>query len=206
MKHLNIKLLLSVTLVSAMGTSLAYAVPKPNVFDGGNRWLITAYNDASPSHTQMATQGICFRPYAVTGTHIRGQWYSDTYPDWNGVYSQEGDQVFLHGDYAHDVGHDGIAFEIVTRNKRNEGAGHWTEWRENGSFGNTIVFANAQLKRVGKCFNTHPHHFRLPIVSPRYLLKGGVAEDPMQEGQESLDDIVDFPIPILDKLTPLLRR
>src|SRR5689334_9690594 len=71
----------------------AQAIPKPNVFDAGSRWLITAYDDTSPVHAQWATQGICFYPYAVVGTHIQGIWVSDTFPNWRGRYSQEGDKV-----------------------------------------------------------------------------------------------------------------
>jgi hypothetical protein len=123
----------------------------PNLVAGGNRWTITFYNDASPNHDQWATQGICFRFIGTVGTHNRYQWWSDTFPDWNGIASQEGDQVFMHGDYANDVGHDGITWEIVTASARNVGAGHWHEWRENGAFGNTIGFGNAQLARVGSC-------------------------------------------------------
>ena len=195
MKYLNKKSLLSVAIVSVLGTSLASAeaspTPMPNVYDGGNRWSITAYNDASPSHRRLATQSICFKPYVVKGTHIRGKWYSDTFPDWNGVYSQEGDQVSLHGDYADNTGHDGVIFDIVTNDRENYSAGHWTEWRENPKFGKTVVFANASLQRIGKCKNHQNGHddpafFALP---PRLLMKGGEAVDPMQEDQEPLDKI-----------------
>lgn len=186
MKYLNKNAFLSIAILSALGTSVASAAPLPNVYDGGNRWLITAYNDASPTHSKMATQGLCFKRYSTVGTHIRGVWYSDTYPDWNGVYSQEGDQVILHGDYGHDEGHDGIAFEITANNRPNLSTGHWTEWRENGKYGKTIVFANTSLKRVGKCLK--PSGLELPFVPQRYLLKGGVAVDPMQAGQEPLDN------------------
>ncbi len=188
MKYLTKKSLLSVAIVSALGTSLASAAPLPNVFDGGNRWSITAYNDTSPNHSKMATQSICFRPYAVNGTHITGKWYSDVFPDWNGVYSQEGDRVTLHGDYANDVGHDGITFNIVTNDRENHSAGHWTEWRENGSFGKTVVFANASLQRIGKC-NSNITDLTFAAIPPRLLLSGGEAVDPMQAKQEPLDKI-----------------
>ena len=106
--------------------------PSPNVFDGGDRWLITAFNDASPEHQRMATQGICFLAYSRAGTHIRGIWFSDTFPNWNGRYSQEGDRVLMHGDYAQEIGHDGMMIELFAGTScRDEGAGQWTEWREN---------------------------------------------------------------------------
>lgn len=159
----------------------------PNVYDGGNRWLITAYDDSSITHTQMATQGICFLPYAIVGTHVRGYWYSDTFPDWNGVYSQEGDQVFMHGDYASDVGHDGIKFEIETNSPRNQGGGHWTEWRENGAFGNTIVFANAKLERVGRCTSVPGAADALKLqVAPRVTRSGLPAQNPLDLDQLSI--------------------
>jgi hypothetical protein len=34
---------------------------------------------------------------------------------------------------------------------KNEGYGHWQEWREAGRLGLTIGFVNAKLVRVGKC-------------------------------------------------------
>lgn len=166
-----------------LGGAVAQAAPLPNVFDGGNRWLITAYNDASPVHSQMATQGICFLPYAATGTQVRGVWYSDTFPDWNGVYSQEGDQVFMHGDYAADVGHDGIMFEIDTNSYTEQGGGHWTEWRENGAFGRTIVFANAKLTRVGKCSSIGVADVPRLQIAPRVLRTGLPAQNPLDLNQ-----------------------
>ncbi len=159
-------------------------VPKPNVFDDGNRWLITGFYDNSPVHQQAATQGICFYPYAVVGTHIRGRWVSDTFPDWNGIYTQEGDQVTMHGDYDHDKGHDGMSWEIVSDSRDNHGAGHWFEWREDGGFGTTIGFGNAHLVRVGKC---EPNHIEELGVAPRYRKDGKVAEMPMDPEQLPLE-------------------
>lgn len=92
----------------------------------------------------------------------------------------------MHGDYDKNEGHDGITFDIVTNDKKNYGAGHWTEWRENAKFGKTVVFANASLIRIGKC------HKNFDVENPatvehRFLLKGGVAADPMESGQEPMD-------------------
>jgi hypothetical protein len=132
----------------------AAAQPKPNVFDNGNRWLITYYNDCDPVHTQWATQGICFLPYQrCADCSITGAWYSDTFTDWNGRYFQEGDRVIMHGDYASNVGHDGMVIELFAgTSPRDEGAGQWTEWREApGTFGTTIGFGNTRLRRVSKC-------------------------------------------------------
>jgi hypothetical protein len=63
----------------------------------------------------------------------------------------------MHGDFqwpygvTRDGGHDSMEWEIVTMRRKNEGAGHWREWLEDGAFGLTIAFGNAKLQRVGKC-------------------------------------------------------
>ncbi|MCE2029160.1 hypothetical protein [Sessilibacter corallicola] len=129
----------------------AQSTYNPNLTSEGNRWEVTAYLDSSAGHVQLATQGICFYDIGVSGTHYLYYWVSDTFPNWNGIATQEGDQIFMHGDYAEDVGHDGFEWEIVTSSDKNAGAGHWKEWREDGKFGNTIGFANAHFQRVGRC-------------------------------------------------------
>ena len=146
-------------MVAAALPLTAFAVPphNPDLVRDGNRWTVTAYTDASAVHQQLATQGICFYFVGVNGTHQQYRWVSDTFPDWNGNATQEGDQVFMHGDYAEDVGHDGFNWELVTMSPVNfqkepeQGFGHWHEWREDGKYGRTIGFANAHWKRVGKC-------------------------------------------------------
>jgi hypothetical protein len=134
----------------------AVAPHLPDLVAQGNRWTITFYDDTSPGHAQWATQGICFYYAGVMGTHQQYIWISDTYPDWNGRASQEGDQVFMHGDFQwpfgdKDGGHDGMQWELVTVSPRDIGAGHWHEWAENGAFGITFGFGNTMLRRVGKC-------------------------------------------------------
>ncbi|HXO19443.1 MAG TPA: hypothetical protein VOA87_05905 [Thermoanaerobaculia bacterium] len=130
----------------------ARAQPKPNVFDGGNRWFITAYDDCSPIHQQWATQGICFLPYSHCSTGIEGVWYSTTYPGWSGRYMQEGDRVLMHGNWGKFIGSDGMVIDLFAGNSPNdEGAGQWTEWFNSGSFGNTVGFLNTRLRRAGKC-------------------------------------------------------
>ncbi len=157
--NLKTKMRLTVTtlLFTTTTTLLAQPPHKPDLISDGNRWTITAYDDSSTDHTQWATQGICFYADGLVGTHQRYIWVSDTYPDWNGRATQEGDQIFMHGDFqwpygvARDGGHDGMEWEIVSESRANGGAGHWKEWVEDGGFGVTIGFANASLKRVGKC-------------------------------------------------------
>lgn len=168
-------LALLATIASAQAQILPAPTPSPDLVKGGNLWSITAFNDASPVHTQMATQGICFEFIGVVGTHVRYRWFSTTFPDWNGIASQEGDQVFMHGDYAHDVGHDGIHWAIDTART---GSGHWTEWREDGGFGNTIVFANATFQRTGICRTPIPGT-PLPFVPNQYSADGQLIENPM---------------------------
>jgi hypothetical protein len=153
----SMRLTVSALLLAATTSAIANPPYRPNLFSEGNRWTITAYFDNSPAHTQAATQGICFYPDGVSGTHQQYRWVSDTYPDWNGRASQEGDQIFMHGDFQwpygvkRDGGHDSMDWEIITVSRKNEGAGHWKEWVENGRFGITVGFANAKFVRVGKC-------------------------------------------------------
>lgn len=136
----------------------AQAAPpfQPDLITGGNRWTITFYDDSSPNHQQWATQGICFFSAGTVGTQQRYYWVSDTYPDWNGRAAQEGDQVFMHGDFqwpfgTRDGGHDGMEWQLVTVSPKDVGTGHWKEWVEDGKLGITIGFGNTRLERVGKC-------------------------------------------------------
>jgi hypothetical protein len=141
-----------------LGTSSAIAVPPhlPNVLVDGNEWSITGYLDTAQGHTQLATQTLCFFDAGFNGTHQQYYWVSTSYPDWNGFATQEGDQIFMYGDFRwpfnnRDGGHDGMQWEIVTDNPKNVGAGHWQEWIEDGRLGIPVVFANAVFKRTGKC-------------------------------------------------------
>lgn len=184
MKIFNGKLAVGLLCLSAAAVNA-----DPNVYKGGNLWSITDYDDSSSAHPQWATQGICFLPPVMVGTHMRGNWYSTTYPDWNGVYSQEGDQVFMHGDFWKDSGHDSITFEIITNSPRNVAGGHWVEWVENGGFGTTIVFANTQLERVGYCRVIQPTDLPNLYIAPRLLLDGSVAQYPGEPNQVPLKDL-----------------
>ncbi len=170
---------LLVVVVALISTSV-YAQPMPNVYKGGNRWTITAFDDTSPIHQEWATQGICFLPPKTVGTHMRGYWYSYTYPDWNGTWSQEGDQVFMYGDYAKDIGHDGITFEIFSNS---EASGHWHEWREDGKFGRTIGFANTKLRRVGSCWVLEPNDLSNLDIKPRLRKDGREVVGPLDKEQ-----------------------
>lgn len=148
-----------IPMVSILALALAagaQAQSRPDVVNNGNAWSITFYDDSAPGHTQWATQNLCFVSTGMAGTQLSGFWYSTTFFDWNGNWRQEGDQVFMTGDYAGDsagnaVGHDGMEWQLVTREKAAEGFGHWKEWRENGGTGSVIGFGNAKFKRSGDC-------------------------------------------------------
>lgn len=192
-------------------TGTASALPPyPNVFDGGNLWELTFYNDPTNNHQQWATQEICFLPYSIVGTSIQGVWFSTSFYDWNGLYYQEGDEVKMTGDYARDVGHDhmtlihttydapGIANAMAFKD--------WTEWREDRRYGFIIGWANAKLERVGKCpipidniditpippdilkmVEEEALQFSLKLPE-RLTVTGEVAAYPGQEGLESIDE------------------
>lgn len=152
------RLILALAVAAAFS---AHAQPKPDVVANGNMWSITAYDDASPNHDQLGTQNICFFTTGMVGTQLAGYWISTTFYDWNGTWRQEGDQVFMTGDYAGDaagnaVGHDSIDFQLTTMERKSEGFGHWREWRENGSMGSVIGYGNTKLTRIGSC----------PVVPP----------------------------------------
>lgn len=194
----------------ALASTASAQPPMPNVFDGGNMWRITFYNDPSTNHQQWGSQLICFMPYLTVGTSIQGVWYSTTFPDWNGRYYQEGDELKMTGDYAQDVGHDHMTLYHTTYDvpgKINAMAfKDWTEWREDRRYGRIIGWGNSKLERLGKC--------RYPFVidntgqiTADYLQKleeevfafsqslperltvdGAVAASPGQEGLESIDE------------------
>ncbi len=152
-------------------STVANAQPSPDLVKGGNLWTVTAFDDTSPVHTQLATQRICFEYLGMVGTHLRYRWQSTTFPDWNGIADQEGDEVFMHGDYARDVGHDGMKWSISSVKS---GGGHWFEWREDGGFGLTIGFANSEWRRIGSC----PVIAKLPPVPDQYTPDGKLVENP----------------------------
>ena len=190
-----------VMLTTVLAAQAAAQVPRPNVFDNGNRWLITAFDDTSTVHQQWATQGICFLPYAVSGTNIVGAWYSDTFPNWRGRYAQEGDRLLMHGNWANFGGSDGMVIELFAgTSTRDVGAGHWTEWWNFGTNGTTVLFGNTRLSRVGKCplptnvatatqadferFGTDASR----SVSPRLRKDGTVSDRPLDPEQLPLAD------------------
>ena len=142
---------------------LASAQPpySPNLVDLGNKWILDAFDDTSPSHVAMASPGVCFEFAGVMGTHQQYTWYSDTFPGWRGTASQEGDQIFMYGIYANGEGQDAIQVRIIIDAPRHGSVGHWQESRFNsslfggtGTYGKTVGFANARMIRNGNCTMT----------------------------------------------------
>jgi len=161
----SIRTLAAFVLVATASGALAVPPHAPQLVAGGNLWTITFYDDTNPAHSQWATQRICFFPAGVQGTHQLYGWVSTSYPDWNGRATQEGDQIFMHGDFQwpfgnKDGGHDGMEWQLVTMSPGGEvgavpkgeiGTGHWKEWVENGGLGITIGWGNTLFRRIGRC-------------------------------------------------------
>ncbi len=193
-----------------LGASASAQPPLPNVFDGGNLWNITFYNDPTTNHQQWATQKICFLPYRVVGTSIQGVWYSLSFRDWNGRYYQEGDELKMTGDYAQDVGHDHMTLFHTTYDVPGRvnalAFKDWTEWREDRRYGRIIGWGNAKLERTGWC--RYPINIgditQLPSdllpkieeealvfsqeLPERLTVSGEIAESPGQEDLESIEE------------------
>jgi hypothetical protein len=151
------------------------AQPRPNVVDGGNRWLINSYPDCDVTHPLWAEQGICFLPYKACGAcGITGFWYSDTYPNWRGGYMQEGDRLLMHGNWhwlnKPFAGSDGMVIDLFAgTSPKDEGAGQWTEWLNAGAYGTPEYYFNTRLRRVGKC--EIPHGVDPSVMSMEELEK-----------------------------------
>ncbi|MCP4269733.1 MAG: hypothetical protein GY777_29870 [Candidatus Brocadiaceae bacterium] len=182
-----------VALLFITSAAMAACVPQPNVYDNGNRWRVTFYNDSATGHDQWGSQIICFSPYTTVGTSIQGHWYALTFPDWNGRYYQEGDELKMTGDYAKDIGHDHLIFKHTTEDRYKKGVafGDWTEWREDSKFGNIIGWGNATLERVGSC-KCDCEIDKVAEISkylpPRLTLRGIEAQSPGEKGLESVED------------------
>lgn len=138
-------------LVLSIGSPL-FAQPRPNVVDGGNRWLISGFDDASPNHTFLASHQICFFATGMNGTHFIGDWFALAFPNWRGRWAQEGDRLVMHGEFGDRRGHDAMVIDLFAGTTPNdEGAGQWTEWIEVNPIDRTQRFATARLQRVGGC-------------------------------------------------------
>ena len=199
----------AVCVLGLISAQAAWAQPMPNVFTGGNLFTITDHLDTSPVHLTLATQLICFSAPVPNGTHFSGFWFSLSFPDWNGRYTQEGDLVRMHGDFFNDTGHDHMRFNLATMSATDSAMGDWDEWIEDGGFGITIVWSNAELNRVGFCpaFSSasllrskeavgEADQEEDPLdmsrkVPPRLLKDGRVATSPGDPEQESLEEYLE---------------
>ncbi|MCP4700735.1 MAG: hypothetical protein GY862_28355 [Gammaproteobacteria bacterium] len=140
--------------------TVEYCTPPRPLTDGGNQWTMTAYQDSSPSHTELTEQSICFEYAGTQGTHEVYRWHSPTLPGWGGRAHIEGDQVFMHGDYGFNYNikeqHTALQWELATDLDPNtrltsKGWGHCVDWQHNGTEGSTNVFANIRFERNGQC-------------------------------------------------------
>lgn len=142
-------ILASLAVVAVTFSSAVHAQPpySADLVQGGNKWFLDAYDDTDPGHNLINTVGLCFKYDGIQGTHQRYTWYSDTFKGWQGTASQEGDQIFMHGVYASGKGRDAVQVTIVIDTPRSGSVGHWQEWRDDGSYGQVVGFANARMIR-----------------------------------------------------------
>ena len=130
--------------------------PMPNVAAGGNKWLITGYDDTTTDNQPRSSHIICFLPFNQNiGGRLIGKWYSLTFPDWNGNYYQVGDKLRMTGDFRTDIGGDSITL-LHTANNANGQVNamefkDWTEWLGDYGYGVVFFWGNATMERIGKC-------------------------------------------------------
>jgi len=167
--QIKCRTLLSVSLAASLFglSSLSYAAAPylPDFVKDGNRWSFKAYDDASPDHTTLVSaQVICFEYAGISGNHQLYTWYSETFPGWSGNAVQEGDQIFIHGDYASGAGHSSIQLDTLVAPTINGSAGTWQEWRHDGANGQTVNFAKTRALREGDCTLTAREAAKLPAL------------------------------------------
>ena len=140
---------LAVVIVAFAFSAALYAQPPytADLVQGGNKWLLDAYDDTDANHAYVNTVGLCFKYAGTQGSHQRYTWYSDTFKGWQGTATQEGDQIFIHGRYADGKGRDAVQLRIIIDTPRSGSVGHWQEWRDDNSYGEVIGFANARMIR-----------------------------------------------------------
>lgn len=149
-----VKQILSWLAVAGATIGVAQATPQhfpavDQVAAPGTLYSITFYDDTANTHNQWATQNICFVQGPVQGSNTTGLWYSTTYNRWIGLWRQEGDQIFMIGDFWSGRGKDAMQWELVTT--KDEGFGHWNEWVEDGAYGNWVAKGNTRIARIGTC-------------------------------------------------------
>ncbi len=147
-----VTLTLTASLLSVCSSSFATPPYQPDFVKDGNRWSFKAYDDSSPDHTTLVSaQVICFEYEGISGNHQLYTWYSESFPGWSGRAVQEGDQIFIHGDYAQGAGHSSIQLDTLVSPTINGSAGTWQEWRHDSANGVTVNFAKTRALREGDC-------------------------------------------------------
>ena len=148
---------------------LTFASPPyhPDFVSGGNKWSFRSYDDASVDQTQLVSaQTICFEYDGVSGNHQRYTWYSETFPGWSGKAVQEGDLLYMYGDFAGGLGHSSLQMETLVSPPIYGSSGTWQEWRQNVSGGvttsTTVSFAKTRSLREGNCTLTAIEAANLP--------------------------------------------
>jgi hypothetical protein len=209
----KLKALALASSVMALGAAQgAHADQKPSIYydaagNTANYWMVTFYDDTSASHTQWATQGLCFSPAVARGTGWEGRVVSLTFPNWSGVYYTDGGDVYeLKMNYAPvgDKGFAGNDFISFSLHSDNSGAGErgWDEWRD-GLPSSWNVWGNAEVTRAGRCtqfsgFTTLPQ-FEKQILSvqsqikPRVTDSGVIANTPLTKGQADPREVLPTP-------------
>ncbi|MFL5542070.1 MAG: hypothetical protein ACJ8J0_23995 [Longimicrobiaceae bacterium] len=137
------RLLVAFSLLSAATCAkVSDAAAQANVAPG--LWRLSAFNDASPGMSAIASHTLCFLP--------NGTWFGTTFPNWGGRWFQKGanaagngDRVRLLGNYAGGLGNDGAELHFFNANLM---AGAWTEWRDPAS-GQFVAWATVTLTRAG---------------------------------------------------------
>ena len=119
--------LISVSLLVLFSkTAFAAPIHQPDLFEPNNNlfWKMEFYFDKSPTHFLIPAEvKICFSEPIRNEMHQEYAWIS---PNGNGYASQEGDQVFMHGNlYKLDFGAE---LEITSQD---EASGHLRIWVPN---------------------------------------------------------------------------
>lgn len=167
MNLFKLKLGIAVSVLLSFAQSPVFAIPpySPDLTGGMNQqnwWTIRIYDDSSPLHADPNIKlEVCFFKTGINGSHQQYDWVSiggsTVYLDGRAV--QEGDQVFMHGDFPgtngiDDIGHAALQWQLTTdfTPGPDEGFGHAQGWSEvEGSLGTTLIFANIKSKRNGPC-------------------------------------------------------
>lgn len=159
MKNLMSKLILVLSMYSAsVFAQPPYGPDMINTPSGVmNEWTVTYFNDQDSgllgpvSHTQWATQRLCFYYAGIADSHQRYYVVSSSYFGWYGTATQEGDLVRIKLTFWNGLGNDEIIFDLSTVGPKDRGMGHWDETVETWSTFGVTFWGNTELQRVGTC-------------------------------------------------------